>query len=63
MKKILGIILLAVFVLSFGAGILLTANSAEAGCLKSCSIIRCIPEMRCVCGGNPYCCKCVRWDF
>ncbi len=59
MKRIAAVFLLVAFVVSFGAGVLMTTNSAEAGCVKSCSIIRCIPEKVCVCGGTPYCCRCV----
>lgn len=62
MKRILGIVLVAVFVLSFGAGILLSANTVEAACVKSCTIIRCIPEKVCVCDGIPKCCHCVWRD-
>jgi hypothetical protein len=59
MRKLAGILLVVIFVLSFGAGCLLSTDSAEAGCLKKCSFINCVPEKVCVCGGNPYCCGCV----
>lgn len=59
MKKLIGVFFLLVFVFSFGAGLLMSVNSAEAGCAKTCAIINCIPEKVCVCDGVPKCCHCV----
>ncbi len=68
MRKWIGILMLAVFIVSFGVGYLITVPEAQAACpcATSCGQIRCLDWGVCQCTyvGFPckWCCKCVNND-
>lgn len=63
MKRIFGIVLLAVFLLSFGAGYLLSLNTASAAppCSTSCVGLKCPLNSICACNSHTGCCRCERF--
>jgi hypothetical protein len=62
MKKLVGIVLLVAFLVSFGAGYLLSLNIATAGpCNTTCVGFKCPLNAVCKCDDHTGCCKCVRF--
>jgi len=62
MKKILAIVLVVAFVVSFGAGYLISINTASAGpCNTSCVGFKCPLNAVCKCSDKTGCCRCERF--
>ena len=64
MKRSIAVILLVAFLISFGAGYLISIKSARAAppCPTSCTEVRCPHMLNCVCSGPHNCCSCVRLE-